>query len=124
MMSMLFVHTITSGIKAYAAFSKRPLPIWFDWIDTTSLCILLFPTKLEARMLVIWFLFSGTFIAGKIVGYYGYKRTAGTIFGALGILSTSYAIYCARRPQELPVGEKEALLKADIEGEKPAAMVA
>jgi hypothetical protein len=87
-------------IKAIFSFSKTPLPSWFDWLDTAGLCTTLFPIDLEIRPIIIWMFFSTSFVGAKVIGAYGYKRTAGTILGALSILSISYSIYLSRRPRE------------------------
>jgi hypothetical protein len=110
-------------VKAISSFKKTPLPNWFEWLDTAWICAALFPVDLEIRPIIIWMFFSGAYVNAKVMGAYGYKRTAGTILGALAILSISYSIYLSRRPREEPVKpsdeEKVPLLPDEKMQESP-----
>ena len=111
----LGIFSALCAVKAWLAFTKRPLPTWFDWLDSVFLCTIIFPSDHQPKRIGYWAVFTATYVAAKVAGIYGYKSIGGTMFGVLGVCSTLYVVLPGfKRPSKMPLnlseGEKEPLL--------------
>jgi hypothetical protein len=117
--AVLLFYSLLSAVKSFFSFRKRPLPVWFDWLDTIFICMVIFPVQRQPRRIALWILFTAVYVSAKVVGMQGHKLVAGSMLSVLGVCSAGYSFYLFKRPIEVPVKpmdeEKEVLLGTKAE---------
>ena len=68
---------------------------------------MIYPSDGQTQHLAPWLGFTIIYVSAKLVGYAGYKSTAGMLFSVLGVVAPFYTLSVMKRPVKLSIEDVE-----------------
>jgi hypothetical protein len=91
-------YSLLNASLSFATFTKRPIPIWIQWLDAILICVIAFPLNLQPRLIAGWTTHSIFYVIVRVLRAYGYTLTATIMNGMQMLCAAVYTFYLFDRP--------------------------